>query len=225
MGRPASVRASAIRRLPIGSLFTSTPSQSKMMRSQSMDPSYPSGGGPGGPLLGHGLLCGRARQRDDRCQPRHAAPPGHPGRLLDLLDPGPVRLRRIRRRQQHRRRSPLHRPLDPGPGRGGLSEIRYPDDGQGGDCSGPRPQGSARPPSSPRQGGAKHRQYATRPCWKRITPKLPSWAPPFARATVALSSLVTSHPPIAPFHRIRQTSPSPDASASTLQHGAKSCPS
>ena len=55
--------------------------------------------------LGHRLLRRRARPGDARRQPRPPAPAGDAGRVVDLLEAGPGRMRRVRRRPQGRRRA------------------------------------------------------------------------------------------------------------------------
>ena len=53
--------------------------------------------------------------------------------LVDLLQAGPGRVRRVRRRPQDRRRQAVHPPLAARPGRGGLPPVRHPDHRQGRD--------------------------------------------------------------------------------------------
>ena len=62
------------------------------------------------PGVGHGVLCRRTQQCDDRRQSRHAAQAAEDHRLLDLLVDRPGRMRPIHRRPQSRCRRPLRYP-------------------------------------------------------------------------------------------------------------------
>src|SRR5262245_36779689 len=89
------------------------------------------GGGARGALVGHGLLCRRARPGDARREPGSPAPAGDSGRLLDLLEAGAGRVRRVRRGPPRGRGAALHAPLEARAGGGGLPALRYSDHGQG----------------------------------------------------------------------------------------------
>ncbi len=61
---------------------------------------------------------------------------GDARRLLDVLEAGPGRMRRVRRGPAGGRREALHAPLEARAGGGGLPALRHPDDGQGGHPAG-----------------------------------------------------------------------------------------
>src|SRR5262250_3311749 len=81
--------------------------------------------------MGHGVLRRRARPGDVGREPRSPAPAGDAGRLLDVLEAGPGRVRRVRRGPRRGCGEALYAPLEARAGGGGLQALRYADHGQG----------------------------------------------------------------------------------------------
>ena len=74
--------------------------------------------------VGHHVLRGRGRRRDDRRQPAPAQAPDDADRVLDLLHRHPGRVRPVLHRAQGRCRQAVHAPLVARPGGGGLYAVR-----------------------------------------------------------------------------------------------------